>query len=112
MPRQRRLLIDNACYHIMTRGNQKQIIFKEDQDFANINYGDIVVSSIITPKIIHHIKKAAAIITEEGGLTCHAAIIGKELKIPTIIGVKNATQLLKNNDIVEVDAINGIIKKL
>jgi pyruvate,water dikinase len=55
-------------------------------------------------------KKAGAIITDEGGITCHAAIVSRELKKPCIIGTKIATQVFKDGDMVEVDAENGIVK--
>ncbi|OGI42784.1 MAG: hypothetical protein A2593_02385 [Candidatus Moranbacteria bacterium RIFOXYD1_FULL_44_9] len=55
-------------------------------------------------------KKAAAIITDEGGLTCHAAIVSRELKIPCIVGTKIATKIFEDNDIVEVDATKGVAK--
>ena len=57
-------------------------------------------------------KMAGAIITDEGGLTCHAAIISRELGTPCIIGVQVATEVLKDGDLVEVDANNGVIKKI
>lgn len=57
-------------------------------------------------------ERAATIITDEGGITCHAAIISRELKIPCIIGTKIATQVLKDGDRVEVDANKGIIRIL
>ena len=55
------------------------------------------------------LEKAAAVITDEGGITCHAAIIARELKKPCIIGTKIATQVFKDGDMVEVDAEQGII---
>jgi pyruvate,water dikinase len=55
-------------------------------------------------------EKAAAFITDEGGITCHAAIVSRELKKPCIIGTKIATQVLKDGDLVEVDANNGVVK--
>lgn len=58
------------------------------------------------------IKRAAAIVTDEGGITYHAAIISRELKKPCIIGTKIATQIIKNGDLVEVDADNGVVKIL
>jgi pyruvate,water dikinase len=64
-----------------------------------------------TPIFLPAMKKASAIITDEGGITCHAAIVSRELKKPCIIGTKIATQILKNGDLVEVDAERGIIKK-
>jgi pyruvate,water dikinase len=57
-------------------------------------------------------EKAAAIITDRGGLTCHAAIVAREMEKPCVVGTKHATKLLKDNDLVEVDASNGIVKKI
>ena len=62
------------------------------------------------PQMIPFIKKAVAIITDEGGITCHAAIISREMKKPCITGTKNATQLLDTGDLIEVDANKGIVK--
>jgi len=55
-------------------------------------------------------KKAVAVITDEGGITCHAAIVSRELKIPCIVGTKIATRVLKDGDKVEVDADKGVVK--
>ena len=55
-------------------------------------------------------KKTRFIITDEGGLTCHAAIVSRELKIPCIVGTKIATKVLKDGDLVEADANKGIVK--
>jgi pyruvate,water dikinase len=57
-------------------------------------------------------KKAGAIVTGTGGLTCHAAIVGRELNIPCIVGTKFATRLFKDGDLVDVDATHGVVKKL
>lgn len=94
------------------RGKAK-IIFSS-KDFAKIRRGDILVTSMTNPHMVPILKKAAAIITDEGGITSHAAIISRELKIPCIIGTKIATQVLKDGDIIEVDANKGsatIIKR-
>jgi phosphohistidine swiveling domain-containing protein len=77
-----------------------------------IKKGDILVTGMTTPDYVPAMRKAAAIITDEGGITCHAAIISRELGIPCIVGTKNATSVLKDGDLVEVDAERGIIKKL
>jgi pyruvate,water dikinase len=55
-------------------------------------------------------KMASAIITEDGGMTCHAAIVARELGRPCITGIKIATKVLKDGDLVEIDADNGIVK--
>lgn len=74
--------------------------------------GEILVANNTTPEFVPAMKKAAAIVAEQGGMTIHAAIIARELKIPCIVGTKIATQVLKDGDRVEVDAERGIVKKL
>jgi len=73
--------------------------------------GKILVAIQTTPHFTPYLKGVKGIITDEGGITCHAAIVSREFKIPCIIGAKNATQVLKNGDMVEVDTQKGIIKK-
>jgi pyruvate,water dikinase len=55
-------------------------------------------------------KKAAAIVTNTGGITCHAAIVSRELGIPCVVGTKRATDVIQDGDFVEVDATAGIVK--
>ena len=74
--------------------------------------GEILVTGMTTPEFVPAMKKAGAIVTDEGGITCHAAIVSREMKIPCIIGTKIATRVLKDGDLVEVDANKGIVKKL
>ena len=64
------------------------------------------------PSYLPIMKKAAAFITNEGGVLCHAAIVARELQKPCIIGTKIATHVFKDGDLVEVDADSGIIKKI
>ena len=72
--------------------------------------GDILVSQATSPELLPAMKMAAAILTNEGGITCHAAIVSRELGIPCIVGVKIATQVLRDGDLVEVDADKGMVK--
>jgi len=84
------------------------------KDMEKMKQGNILVSVATNPDLVPAIKKAAAIITDVGGITCHAAIISRELGIPCVIGAKIATKVLKDGDLVEVDATHGkvtIIKK-
>ncbi len=74
--------------------------------------GEILVTNNTTPEFVPMMKKAAAIVTEQGGITTHAAIISRELNIPCVIGTQIATKALKNGDKVEVDADKGIVKKI
>jgi phosphoenolpyruvate synthase/pyruvate phosphate dikinase len=81
---------------------------QEVEDFVE---GEILVTGMTRPQIIHLCRKAAAIITDEGGVTCHAAVVSRELGIPCIIATHNATRWLQTGDVVMVDANNGIITK-
>lgn len=90
-----------------------KVINLQTLDLNNLPKHDfILVTSMTHPKDIMILKKSKAIITDEGGILCHAAIISRELKIPCIIGTKIATQVLKDGDLVEVDAEKGIINIL
>ena len=75
-----------------------------------MNEGDILVSVATTPSIVPAMKKAAAFITDEGSLTCHAAIVSREMNKPCVVGVKIATKVLKDGDRVTINAKKGIIK--
>jgi phosphoenolpyruvate synthase/pyruvate phosphate dikinase len=74
--------------------------------------GDILVTGMTRPEFVSLMKRSSAVITDEGGITCHAAIVSRELKIPCVIGTKIATRKLKDGDMVEVDATNGIVRIL
>jgi len=77
---------------------------------TKVKKGDILVCGMTLPDYVPAMKKSAVIITDEGGITCHAAIISRELEIPCIVGTRIATQVLKDGDLVEVDAERGIVK--
>ncbi|QQG53067.1 MAG: hypothetical protein HY931_04335 [Candidatus Falkowbacteria bacterium] len=87
-------------------------IIKSKKEFKKFKVKEILVVPSTTPDYVPVMKKAAAIITDEGGLTCHAAIMSRELNIPCIIGTKIGTQVLRDGDLVEADAEKGIIKIL
>jgi phosphohistidine swiveling domain-containing protein len=74
--------------------------------------GEILVTAMTTPDYLPAMHRAAAFVTDEGGITCHAAIVAREIGKPCIIGTKIATEVLKNGDEVEVDAEKGIVKIL
>ncbi len=90
-------------------GKVRVLLTSQVTDFKE---GEILVTGMTTPDFIVLIKKAGAIITDEGGITSHAAIISRELNKPCIIGTKIATKWLKNSDLVEVDAEKGIVRKI
>lgn len=99
---------------IACKGNVKgivKIVFNK-KDFDKIEAGDVLVTSMTTPEMVPIMKKASAFVTDEGGVTCHAAIISREMKKPCIIGTKNATKILKDGYNVEVNANTGVIRIL
>ncbi len=85
-------------------------VIKNISESSKLNDGDILVTSMTTPDFVVVMKKAGAIVTDEGGLSCHAAIVSRELKKPCIIGTKIATKVLKDGDLVEVNANEGVVK--
>ena len=73
--------------------------------------GDILVSKFTDRDMVEYMKMASAIIVEQGGLTSHAAIVGLNFGIPTIVGAEEATRILRDGEIVTVDSIAGLIYK-
>jgi len=87
-------------------GKVKIVSSVKESDFAE---GDILVCAMTSPDYLPLMKKAAAIVTDQGGILCHAAIVARELKKPCLVGTSNATQVLRDGQRVTVDATNGII---
>jgi phosphohistidine swiveling domain-containing protein len=90
----------------------KVVIINTSSDLSKMKEGNILVSQATQPNLLPAMKKAAAIVTNEGGITCHAGIVSRELKIPCVVGTKIATKVLKDGDEVKVDANKGIVKIL
>lgn len=84
-------------------------IVRSVSDMKKVNKGDILVAPMTHPDLIVAIRKCSGIITDTGGITSHAAIISREFGIPCIVGTLYATQILKDGDIVELDANTGSI---
>lgn len=91
------------------RGRVKIIL--SPADLPKMRQGDVLVAIATNPDVVPAMKKAAAIVTEQGGVTCHAAIVSRELGIPCVIGTKIATKVFKDGDEVEVDATRGVVRK-
>ncbi len=87
-------------------------VVKYIKDVSEINLieeGDILVTEMTNPDMVPAMKKAAAVVTDEGGRTCHAAIVSRELQIPCVVGAKGATEALKTGMEITVDATRGIV---
>ncbi len=72
----------------------------------------ILVTSMTRPDFVPLMKKAKAIVTNEGGVTCHAAVVSREMHVPCIIGTKHATRIFKTGDRIELDLVNGVVRKV
>jgi phosphohistidine swiveling domain-containing protein len=90
------------------RGLVQRIITNDD--IAQFVAGRVLVAETTYPDHVSAMKQAIAFVTDEGGITCHAAIVSRELKIPCIVGTKIATQVLHDGDEVEVDADHGVVR--
>jgi len=97
-----------ACLGGIIRGRAK--ICLDIKDIGKINRGDIMVAQFTTPDFVPAMEKAAAIVADQGGLSSHAAIVSRELGVPCVMATKNGTRIIRDNDLVEVDATKGIVK--
>ncbi len=77
------------------------------QDIYKVEKGDIIVATMTTPDYVSAMEKAAGFITDEGGITCHAAIISREFNVPCIVGTLNGTKEIKDGQMIELDAYTG-----
>jgi phosphoenolpyruvate synthase/pyruvate phosphate dikinase len=106
----------SIAYKGCVRGRVQIINIKNikmlSESMTKFKKGDILVTSMTQPNIVSIINKAAAIVTDQGGIISHAAIISREMKKPCIVGTKVATQVLRTGEMVEVDANNGIVRIL
>lgn len=88
----------------------KVVLVVHDKDLVNVHEGDILVSPMTRTSFLFAMKKSAAFVTDEGGITCHAAIMARELKKPCVVGTKIASKILKTGSEIDVDADTGLIK--
>lgn len=103
-------IVRGKCAHPgIARGIVRIVL--DPHQASEFNAGDILVTCMTRPEYLPLFKKAAAVVTDAGGILSHAAIVARELKKPCVIGTQNATKRLNNGDRVEVDATHGTIKK-
>ncbi|MFH1316580.1 MAG: PEP-utilizing enzyme [Candidatus Woesearchaeota archaeon] len=87
-------------------------IINSIEDMKGFKVGEILISFNTNPSLMPVISKSGAIVTDEGGIMCHASIVSRELNIPCVVGTKSATKIFKDGDIVEVNADKGIVRKV
>jgi len=98
----------SVAFKGIVKGEVKMVFSKAD--LYKVLKGDILVARTTMPDYTPAMEIAGAFVTEEGGITSHAAIIARELKKPCIVGTRNCTKVLKDGDLVEVDAEKGIVR--
>lgn len=84
-------------------------IVREMGDIAKVEEGDILVTEMTSPDLVPTMSRSAAIVTDLGGSTSHAAIVSREMGIPAVVGTENATKILRDGQIVTVDAYSGVV---
>ncbi|NJP08138.1 MAG: pyruvate kinase [Leptolyngbyaceae cyanobacterium RU_5_1] len=87
----------------------KARVVHTDFEASSFNPGEILVASSTSVDLVEAIRRAAGIITEDGSLTSHAAVIGLRLSVPVIVGVKNATAAIRDGEIVTLDMQRGVV---
>ena len=93
-----------------SKGVARIIVSPEDNH--RVKKGDILITIATTVDYLPAMKRAAAFVTEVGGLTCHAAVVAREFGVPCIVSLKNATSDFRDGDRVEVDANKGIVRRI
>lgn len=115
-----RKIIQKTTKAVMVRGTvasrgkaigKAKLLF-EVEDMKKIKKGDIIVSPMTRPHFVPVMKKSAGIITDFGGMLCHAALISREFNIPCIVGTEKATKVFKDNDLIELNAYEGVARKI
>lgn len=102
------LIRGSPAYGGKIKGRVRVLFFR--RDLKNLKKDEILVTPMTEAFYTPYLKKVKAIVIDEGGITCHAAIISREMKIPCVIGARVATKVLKTGDIIEVDADKGFIR--
>jgi phosphohistidine swiveling domain-containing protein len=94
----------------VVRGKAKIIL--SERDFPHFQEGDILITSMTRPEFLPVMRRASAFVTNEGGITCHAAIVARELQKPCVIGTRVATTSFKDGEMIEVDAEKGLVRRV
>jgi phosphohistidine swiveling domain-containing protein len=105
-----KILKGNCAFKGKVKGKVRVII--NEPEIKKLKRDEILITKMTSAKFTPFINRAKAIVTDDGGLLCHAAVISREFGIPCIIGTKIATKVLKDGDLVEVDAGKGVVKIL
>ncbi|MGZ8751653.1 MAG: phosphoenolpyruvate synthase [Acidimicrobiia bacterium] len=79
------------------------------EDGPNLEAGEVLIAPMTTPDWVPTMRRAAALVTDGGGITCHAAIVSRELRLPCVVGARRATDVLRDGEVVTVDGGSGLV---
>jgi phosphohistidine swiveling domain-containing protein len=85
------------------------VVIADAKEIGVVKEGDVLVTKMTNPDMVPAMRKVKAIVTDEGGMTCHAAIVSRELGTPAVVGSRTATQVLKTGQMVTVDGQKGVV---
>ncbi len=85
-------------------------ILRSPADGAALQAGEVLVAPMTNPDWVPTMRRAAALVTDGGGVTCHAAIVGRELHLPTVVAARTATTVLRDGEMVTVDGSKGVVR--
>lgn len=94
----------------VAQGTVRVVLHKDDLN--NFVPGEVLVTTMTSIDYVHAMRHAAAVVTDEGGITCHAAIFSREVGVPCVIGTRNATAVFRTGDVVEVNADSGRVRRV
>jgi phosphoenolpyruvate synthase/pyruvate phosphate dikinase len=94
------------------KASGRAVVVMHPDEFQKVQAGDILFTMMTRPEFLPVMQLAAAFVTDEGGITSHAAIVAREMKKPCIVATKTGTKTVKDGDLVEVDANEGIVRIL
>ncbi|MGD9798930.1 MAG: phosphoenolpyruvate synthase [Acidimicrobiia bacterium] len=92
------------------RGSGRVRVLRTPSEAASLRDGEVLVAPTTNPDWVPAIRRASAVVTASGGLTCHAAIVSRELRVPCAVGVRDALELLHDGDLVTVDGTTGTVR--
>jgi len=103
--------IEGTCASMGYAKGKVKVIYGHE-GFSKMKKGDIIFTGMTRPEMMPVMKLAAAIVTDEGGMTCHAAIVAREFGIPCVVGTIIGSKVFKDGDEVEVNADEGVVRKV
>jgi phosphohistidine swiveling domain-containing protein len=87
-------------------------VVMSDDDMLHMEPGEVLVTTMTQPRLMLAVEKAGAIVTDEGGMLCHAVLVSREFNLPCVIGTERATHILRTGDLVNVDATTGVVQRV